>query len=71
MENLGQTIIMLKAKTRNLALKKVIRYNWYTFSSLKQSMTEDLKIIKNHSLIPSNIKVHGFIYEVSSESSLK
>ena len=45
--------------------------NWYTFSSLKQSMTEDLKIIKNHSLIPSNIKVHGFIYEVSSGKLIK
>ena len=42
------------------------KINWYTFSSLKQSMTEDLKIIKNHSLIPSNIKIHGFIFEVSS-----
>ena len=29
--------------------------NWYTFSSLKQSMTEDLKIIKNHSLIPLSL----------------
>ena len=34
-------------------------------------MTEDLKIIKNHSLIPSNIKVHGFIYEVSSGKLIK
>ena len=47
------------------------KINWYTFSSLKQSMTEDLKIIKNHSLIPSNIKIHGFIYEVSSGKLIK
>ena len=47
------------------------KINWYTFSSLKQSMTEDLKIIKSHSLIPSNIKIHGFIYEVSSGKLIK
>ena len=47
------------------------KINWYTFSSLKQSMTEHLKIIKNHSLISSNIKIHGFIYEVSSGKLIK
>ena len=47
------------------------KIDWYTFSSLKQSMSEDLKTIKNHSLIPSNIKIHGFIYEVSSGKLIK
>jgi carbonic anhydrase len=47
------------------------KINWYTFSSLKQSMAEDLEIIKNHNLIPSNIKIHGFIYEVSLGKLIK
>ena len=47
------------------------KIDWHTFSSLKQSMSEDLKTIKNHSLIPSNIKIHGFIYEVSSGKLIK
>ena len=47
------------------------KINWYTFSSLKQSMVEDLEIIKNHSLIPSNIKIHGFVYEVSLGKLIK
>ena len=34
-------------------------------------MEEDLEIIKNHNLIPSNIKIHGFIYEVSLGKLIK
>ena len=58
------------AKSENLkpGSKEGHKINWYTFSSLKQSMTEDLKLL-NHSLIL--YKVHGFIYEVSSENLLR
>ena len=61
------------AKSENFkpGSKEGHKIDWYTFSSLKQSMSEDLKTIKNHSLIPSNIKIHGFIYEVSSGKLIK
>ncbi len=39
---------------------------WHTFSNLKDSITEDIKKIRNHALIPSHIKVHGFVYDVKT-----
>ena len=56
----------LKSENSKPGSKEGHNINWYTFSSLKISITEDLKILKNHNLIPSNIKIHGFVYEVSS-----
>jgi len=39
---------------------------WYTFSNLKESILEDLEKIKNHPLIPKNINIYGFIYDVKT-----
>ena len=60
---------MLKAKTQTW-LKEGYKINWYTFSSLKQSMTEDLKIIKN---IVSYLAILKFmvLFEVSSGKLIK
>ena len=60
-----------KSENSKPGSKEGYKIDWYTFSSLKQSMAEDLKTIKNHNLIPSNIKIHGFIYEVSSGKLIK
>ena len=60
-----------KSENSKPGSKEGHKIDWYTFSSLKQSMAEDLKTIKNHNLIPSNIKIHGFIYEVSSGKLIK
>ena len=38
----------------------------YTFLNLKESILEDLEKIKNHPLIPKNINIHGFIYDVKT-----
>jgi len=40
------------------------KIKWYTFLNLKESILEDLEKIKNHPLIPKNINIYGFIYDV-------
>lgn len=42
------------------------KMKWYTFSNLKESILEDLEKIKNHPLIPKNINIYGFIYDVKT-----
>ena len=39
---------------------------WHTFNDLKQSVIDDVSKIKNHDLVPSHIKVYGFIYDVKT-----
>lgn len=42
------------------------KIDWLTFKSLEGSVRDDLQIIKQSPLIPSNITVYGFIYDVSA-----
>ena len=42
------------------------KIKWYTFLNLKESILEDLEKIKNHPLIPKNINIYGFIYDVNT-----
>lgn len=37
-----------------------------TFTNLENSVTEDVKRIKSHPLVPNDIPVYGFIYDVKS-----
>lgn len=46
------------------------KMKWYTFSNLKESISEDLEKIKNHPLIPKNINIYGFIYDVKTAKLL-
>ena len=40
--------------------------HWHTIADLEQSVRDDVKTIQNHPLVPSHIKVHGFIYDVKT-----
>jgi carbonic anhydrase len=40
--------------------------DWLTISDQAQSVTEDVARIKAHALVPSNIPVYGYIYDVTS-----
>ena len=42
------------------------KIKWYTFLNLKESILEDLEKIKNNPLIPKNINIYGFIYDVKT-----
>jgi len=42
------------------------KIKWYTFSNLRESILGDLEKINNHSLIPKNINVYGFVYDVKT-----
>ncbi|GLU52248.1 beta-class carbonic anhydrase [Dyadobacter frigoris] len=37
-----------------------------TFTNLEESVTEDVKRIKSHPLVPKDIPVYGFVYDVKS-----
>ncbi len=40
--------------------------NWLTFKNLEQSVIDDVERIKNHPLVPKEIPIYGFIYDVRS-----
>nr|QOV08910.1 Beta-carbonic anhydrase 1 [uncultured Actinomycetes bacterium]QOV09106.1 Beta-carbonic anhydrase 1 [uncultured Actinomycetes bacterium] len=40
--------------------------NWLTIKEQAQSVTEDVIRIKSHPLVPANIPVYGYIYDVKS-----
>ncbi len=40
--------------------------DWLTIPEQSASVTEDVSRIRRHPLVPSNIPIHGFIYDVTS-----
>jgi carbonic anhydrase len=40
--------------------------NWLTIKNQEQSVAEDVARIRNHVLVPKNIPIYGFIYDVRS-----
>lgn len=40
--------------------------SWLTISDLAQSVVEDVIRIKNHALVPSDIPIYGYIYDVKT-----
>ena len=40
--------------------------NWLTFSDNAKSVVEDVKRIRNHPLVPNDIPIYGYIYDVRS-----
>jgi carbonic anhydrase len=40
--------------------------NWLTFSDNAKSVVEDVKRIRNHPLVPNDIPIYGYIYDVKS-----
>jgi carbonic anhydrase len=40
--------------------------NWLTFSDNAQSVVEDVMRIRNHPLVPHNIPIYGYIYDVQT-----
>jgi carbonic anhydrase len=40
--------------------------NWLTFSDNAKSVVEDVARIRNHPLVPNDIPIYGYIYDVKS-----
>lgn len=38
--------------------------NWLTIKNMDDSVTEDVMRIRNHPLVPGNIPIYGFVYDV-------
>ena len=45
------------------AAKKI---DWMTFRDPVESLIEDVKIIRNHPLVPGYIPIYGFVYDVKT-----
>ena len=39
---------------------------WHTISDLAGSVVEDVVRIRNHPLVPKNIPIYGYIYDVKN-----
>jgi carbonic anhydrase len=44
---------------------------WLTFADPKQAVIDDVERIRNHPLVPRNIPINGFIYDVHSGKLLE
>jgi carbonic anhydrase len=51
-------------KKRGSDVGKTIK--WYTFTDLEQSVLTDIKLIKDHPLVPSHINIYGFIFDIET-----
>ena len=40
--------------------------DWLTIADQGQSVTDDVRRIRNHPLVPNNIPIYGYIYDVTS-----
>lgn len=40
--------------------------NWLTIRSQEESVTEDVLRIRNHPLVPANVPIYGFVYDVKT-----
>jgi carbonic anhydrase len=40
--------------------------NWLTIKTQEESVTDDVKRIRNHSLVPKDIPIYGYVYDVRS-----
>jgi carbonic anhydrase len=45
--------------------------NWLTFSDNAKSVVEDVTRIRNHPLVPTDIPIYGYIYDVKSGTLLE
>jgi len=45
--------------------------NWLTFSDNAKSLVEDVMRIRHHPLVPNDIPIYGYIYDVKSGKLMK
>ena len=45
--------------------------DWLTISNLEKSVVDDVRHIRNHPLVPQDIPIHGYIYDVRSGRMLE
>lgn len=69
--NVSFTLQVLKKDLGGAAEDEGKKIDWLTFKDLEGSVRDDLQIIKKSPLIPDNITVYGFIYDVSFSANSK
>ena len=45
--------------------------NFYPIDNIEKTVTDDVTRLKNHPLVPSNIPIYGYIYDVESGELIK
>ena len=45
--------------------------DWLTISDRDKAVIEDVQRIRRHPLVPSNIPIHGYVYEVETGKLLE
>ncbi len=45
--------------------------DWLTIDDQQQSVLDDVTRIRNHSLVPKNIPIYGYIYDVKTGSLIE
>lgn len=48
--------------------EEITKIDWLTFDNLEESVVEDIKKITSHPLVPKNISIYGFIFDVNDGS---
>jgi carbonic anhydrase len=42
------------------------KIDWLTISDREQSVVDDVERIRSHPLVPDNIPIHGYLYDVTT-----
>ena len=42
------------------------KIDWLTFTDDRQAVIDDVKKVRNHPLVPKNIPVYGYLYDVKT-----
>jgi carbonic anhydrase len=53
-------------RARGLGSAEGSYINWLTFSDNSKSVVEDVTRIRRHPLVPNDIPIYGYIYDVKS-----
>ena len=53
-------------KDNQEALKAAKELDWLTFKDAAESVTDDVKTIRNHPLVPTDVVIYGLLYNVKT-----
>ena len=56
-----------KSSDINDQSNSISQIEWQTFTDLEQSLIEDIEIIKSHPLIPDDINISGYVFDLSND----
>ncbi|MDZ7662054.1 MAG: hypothetical protein U5J94_06660 [Thiohalophilus sp.] len=61
-----RVLIFLVTRNSSLGPASAGRIDWLTIPDNEQSVVEDVQRIRSHPLVPDDIPIYGYIYDVKS-----